>query len=78
MPLENDDVIGTNKDCGKNRDYCIYCYQNGNFTENVTMDEMIEISLRHVKELFKDNPGFDENAVLDNMKSFFPKLKRWA
>jgi methionyl-tRNA synthetase len=78
MPLENDDVIGTNKDYSKNNDYCIYCYKNGNFTENVSMDEMIEISLRHMKELFKDNPDFDEKAALDNMKSFFPKLKRWA
>ena len=78
MPLESDDVIGTNEDCSKNNDYCIYCYKNGNFTENVTMDEMIEISLRHVKELFKDNPEFDEQAALDSMKSFFPKLKRWA
>ena len=42
------------------------------------MDEMIEISLRHMKELFKDSPDFDEQVALENMKSFFPKLKRWA
>ena len=30
------------------------------------------------KELFKDSPDFDEQVALENMKSFFPKLKRWA
>ena len=78
MPLENAEVIGTNKDYSKNSDYCIYCYKDGVFTQDVTMDEMIEISLRHMKELFKDSPDFDEQVALENMKSFFPKLKRWA
>ena len=78
MPLENEEVIGTNKDCSKNNDYCIYCYKDGNFTQDVTMDEMIAISLRHMKELFKEAPDFDEKSAFDNMKSFFPKLKRWA
>ena len=40
------------------------------------MDEMIEISLQHMKELFKDSPDFDEKAALDNMKSFFSKIKK--
>ena len=78
MPLENDEVIGTNKDCSKNSDYCIYCYRDGVFTQDVTMDEMTEISLQHMKEMFKDNPDFDEQVALDNMKSFFPRLKRWT
>ena len=78
MPLENEEVMGTNKDGGKNKDYCIYCYKDGNFLQDVTMDEMIDISLSHMKELFKDEPSFSEEEALDNMKSFFPKLKRWA
>jgi radical SAM superfamily enzyme len=78
MPLENAEVIGTNKDGSINNDYCIYCYKDGVFTQDVTMDEMITISLQHMKELFKNDPDFDEKAALDNMKSFFPKLKRWA
>jgi len=78
MPLENDKVIGTNADNSKNNDYCIYCYKDGTFTQDVTMNEMIEISLRHLKELFKGDPAFDEKAALDNMNSFFPQLKRWS
>ena len=78
MPLENDKVIGTNADNSKNNDYCIYCYKDGTFTQDVTMNEMIEISLRHMKELFKSDSALDEKAALDNMNSFFPQLKRWS
>ena len=77
MPLETEEVMGTDKDGNKNKDYCIYCYTEGSFTEDITMDKMIEISLKHMKEIFKDDPSFKEEEALANMKEFFPKLKRW-
>lgn len=77
MPLENEKVLGTNSDQTKNEDFCVYCYKDGNFTANVTMDEMIEISLNHMQELFKDDPNFNANEAVKNMRSFFPELKRW-
>jgi hypothetical protein len=36
-----------------------------------------QISLRRMKELFKDNPGFNGQETLAGMNSFFPELKRW-
>lgn len=78
MPLEKEEVIATHKDGSKNNDYCIYCYKDGAFAQETTMDEMIKSSLEHMKELFKDDPDFDQQAALDNMKYFFPKLKRWV
>lgn len=77
MPLESENVIGTNVDKSKNQDYCIYCYEDGAFTADCTMEEMIEVSLRHMKEMFAGNPDFNEQTALDNMNSFFPQLKRW-
>ena len=41
MPLSHE-VLGTNADGSKNDDYCIYCYKNGKFLQDCTMDEMIE------------------------------------
>lgn len=41
MPLTND-VLGTNADGSKNEDYCMYCYMDGQFLQDCTMDEMIE------------------------------------
>ena len=77
MPLENEDVMGTFADGSINEEYCIYCYKYGLFTEDVTMQEMIDISLKHMKELYADKPDFDEKEALAMMKEFFPELKRW-
>jgi len=78
MPLETDGVIGTNKDGGKNNDFCVYCFKDGDFLQDVGMEDMIGISLTHMKEIFKNNPNFNEQEALNNMNAFFPKLKRWA
>jgi hypothetical protein len=40
MPL-NDHVLGTNADGSKNEDYCMYCYRDGKFLQECTMEEMI-------------------------------------
>jgi hypothetical protein len=38
MPMESKEIHGTNNDGSNNEEYCIYCYQKGNFTSpNVTM-----------------------------------------
>ena len=41
MPLAQE-VLGTNADGSKNEDYCIYCYKDGKFLQDCTMEEMIE------------------------------------
>ena len=41
MPL-TEEVLGTNADGTKNEDYCMYCYKDGQFLQDCTMDEMIE------------------------------------
>jgi len=77
MPLESPEVLGTNKDESLNEEYCVHCFKNGEYTLDTTMEEMIDISLKHMKELFKDDPDFDEKNALDYMNTFFPQLKRW-
>ena len=37
MPL-TDEILGTNADGSKNEDYCIYCYKDGKFLQDCTMD----------------------------------------
>ncbi len=41
MPL-TEEVLGTNADGSKNEDYCMYCYKDGKFLQDCTMEEMIE------------------------------------
>ena len=67
MPLYSDDVYGTNADGSKNKDYCKYCYENGEFTSDVSMDEMLEC-----------HPDMDKDEATSMMKEVFPQLKRWS
>jgi hypothetical protein len=74
MPMENLDLLGTNADGSTNEDYCHYCYKDGAFTTNETMEEMIETCLPFVS---KGDPWPDEETARKAMQQVFPKLKRW-
>ena len=77
MPL-NDENRGTNADGSKNEDYCMYCYQNGKFTNECTMDEMIEFCAQFVDEVNKNMPKpMTKEEYKDMMRQYFPMLKRW-
>ncbi|MCD7939063.1 MAG: zinc ribbon domain-containing protein [Bacteroides intestinalis] len=77
MPLTKKEDIATNKDGSLMNEYCIYCFKDGAFTGDISMEGMIDISLKHMKEIFKDDPGFNEQEALIKMRGFFPELKRW-
>ena len=78
MPLTSNEVCGTNADGSLSADYCTYCYQNGKFTQDCTMDEMIEHCAQFVDEFNReaDVPRTREQALAE-MRQFFPALKRW-
>lgn len=79
MPLTVNEEKGTNADQNKNEDYCVYCFKDGAFTADCTMDEMIEFCLKHIDEFNKDSEvKYTVEEARTNMKSFFPQLKRWA
>ena len=77
MPL-TDEVLGTNADGSKNEEYCMYCYKDGKFTQECTMDEMIEHCAKFVGE-FNDGSGqqLTREEAIGQMKMYFPHLKRW-
>lgn len=75
MPLEQDEHFGTNKDGSKNEDYCAYCFKDGEFTEKMSMDEMITYCADHFEEW---GIPMSKEEFVNQMKENFPKLKRWA
>jgi len=78
MFLTNENEIGTNADGSKNNDYCIYCFKDGKFTIDCTMEEMIEISVKHMSEMgVLEQQNKTEDEAREFMRSFFPDLKRW-
>ena len=77
MPL-TEDVLGTNADGSKNEDYCMYCYKDGKFLQDCTMDEMIEHCSQFVDEVNKQMPKpMTKEEYKQMMRGFFPMLKRW-
>ncbi len=77
MPL-TEHVFGTNDDGSKNEDYCIYCYKDGKFLQDCTMEEMIEHCAQFVDEVNKGLPQpITKEEYIGQMKVYFPKLKRW-
>ena len=77
MPL-TEEVLGTNADGSKNEDYCMYCYKDGKFLQDCTMDEMIEHCAQFVNEVNKGLPQpITKEEYIGQMKMYFPHLKRW-
>lgn len=74
MPIKGDeDKWGTNADGSKSSDYCLYCFQQGQFTQpDMTAAEMQEFCIGKMKEMGFPRPLgwlFTRNI---------PKLKRWS
>ena len=77
MPL-TEDVLGTNADGSKNEDYCMYCYMDGKFLQDCTMDEMIEHCAQFVGAVNEGLPQpITKEEYIGQMKMYFPHLKRW-
>ena len=58
---------------------CIYCFKDGRFTQNVTMDEMIEHCANFVDD-FNEGTGLNltRDEAVRQMQIYFPTLKRWG
>ena len=77
MPL-TEDVLGTNADGSKNEDYCMYCYKDGQFLQDCTMEEMIEHCAQFIDEVNKNmSKPMTKEEYKQMMQGFFPMLKRW-
>jgi len=78
MPLTKDEYFGTNADNSANTDYCIYCFKNGKFAQDCTMDEMIEHCVSLLDKFNEEaSKQLTREESIKLMKEQFPNLKRW-
>lgn len=65
---------GTDLNGSISDDYCKFCFNDGKFGKDETMEEMIESCIP-----FRVNEaeGIDEKTARKQMYDLFPKLKRW-
>lgn len=77
MPLA-DGCKGTNADGSRSEDYCAWCYKDGTFTQEMTMEQMIEHCAQFTNEI---NEWSGQNMTVEQakemMREFYPHLKRW-
>ena len=74
MPMDDPALRGTEADGTPSPHYCKYCYEKDAFTQNMTMEEMIDFC---AVTMAKANPGMSEEQAKAQMRTFFPKLLRW-
>ena len=78
MPLSSEDMCGTDADGSINYEYCKYCYSQGRFLQDFTMEEMAEHCSQFVDEVNKNIPQpLTREQYKQMMLGFFPMLKRW-
>lgn len=78
MPLRAPDDLGTNADGGVNSEYCTHCFQEGAYTNDRSLDEMVEANLRFLGEFNQENGlSYSEEEARSVLKSHLATLKRW-
>lgn len=75
MPLVNEDLLGTEADGSPSSRYCTYCYQDGRFTYDCTMEQMVDICVEH---MVYPGSGFTEEMARSHMEELLPRLERWS
>lgn len=73
MPMQESDY-GKNADGSVNKEYCKYCFHNGSFSKDETMEEMIESCIPFMIE---DGECKTAEEARDMLKKVIPSLKRW-
>ena len=68
------EMRGTNADGSTSADYCAYCFEDGVFTVQCSIGEMIELCISHVTSA---HPDMSADEARSMMREFFPTLKRW-
>ena len=71
MPLEDDGIIGRDKDGALNEDYCKWCYADGTYTYS-DMDNLIDVCVANMA-----NENFTEEQAREYMKQLLPTLNYW-
>ena len=72
MPITDSKQFGTNSDESINYDYCIYCYKDGKFIDDVNMEEYIEMCSK-----YGEQAGMTNEQMKEYWTKLVPTLKRW-
>lgn len=75
MPLTSKDDHGNNGDGSKNAEYCRYCFTDGAFSKDETLEEMVESCIPFALQAGRYS---DQEAARRGLMRELKNLKRWA
>ena len=71
MPLEDDAIMGRDRDGALNENYCKWCYADGTYTYH-DMDDLLDVCVRNMV-----GESFTEEQARAYMKALLPGLDYW-
>ena len=74
MPMRDPAQFGTEGDGTLSPDYCSYCYGNGTYLHEMSMEDMLSVCADHVDDW---DVEITRDEAVAMMREFFPTLKRW-
>jgi len=78
MPLIRVEDFGQNADKTASGDYCVYCFKEGKFSHERTLEEMVESNLKFLKEFNQGNgTNYSKDEAREILKMHLAALKRW-
>lgn len=73
MPM-TPDLYGTNEDGSANETYCTYCYQQGKFAQECSMEEMADFCASFEVEAGRSS---SKEEAKEGLMKYFATLDRW-
>lgn len=73
MPM-NEEQYGTEADGSRNEAYCCYCYKDGSFAQEYSLEEMVDFCAPFEVEGGRCKTVEEAKAAL---MAYFPTLERW-
>ena len=78
ISLELDNDRGTDKNDRISEEYCAFCFQHGAFTQDLSIEAMIEHNLQGLDEWNKSaGLNLTKEEARIQLLEFLPTLKRW-
>lgn len=74
MPMNKPEDFGKEVDGSPSSDYCVHCYQGGDFTWKPTFEEFVEDNVR----FWREEGETDDAAARERCLKGLSVLKRWA
>lgn len=79
MPMAATEHFGTKSDSAPSEDYCCYCFQSGQFTHNLSMEDAIVNAVSYMDGSEKvDGRTLSKGEAALKMQIQLPSLKRWS